>query len=357
MKITGYSRYAAVCVVVLAATTSLVSGALAQDLVPVTMPSPEPELLTEQQSDRPRESAPEQQRVSASETVSENTREFLSDRARTGSLVGTIIAGAVVPNPLAPLLGSVVGFIIGKRSSYTDEEGTSGDRTLANRGFVPEVGESVPSIAGLANAEGSSSATPNPFARMSSESDAGNQLAFSEARSNSVPATATANDLPVVMPGPSFGDAAAEPTIAMALPGKEIVAAGDSENTLIPEDAVASALPRRELVREPMANDGVFASATRRQGSGLPDALAGQTASEISASNETGVRVVVPVEVPELIDSGDARVTNRPEQMVKTTYDHAGVEAIKRLRQQLAESCSRGQHEKPTTTRCYYFAQ
>ena len=82
-------------------------------------------------------------------TIAGTTKEFLSDPARTGSLVGSIIAGSALANPLAPLLGSVVGFVIGKSSAFSKRRG-SAERISAysNRSLIPDDGE-ISSLSGL----------------------------------------------------------------------------------------------------------------------------------------------------------------------------------------------------------------
>ena len=90
--------------------------------------------------------------LSASETLSERTKEILSDPSRTGSLVGSILAGAAVANPLAPLLGSVAGFMIGKSSAFTQKDDAE-NRRLAhnNRSLMPTDGTQITSLSGLSN--------------------------------------------------------------------------------------------------------------------------------------------------------------------------------------------------------------
>ncbi|MFT4728827.1 MAG: hypothetical protein ACI9UN_003340 [Granulosicoccus sp.] len=91
-----------------------------------------------------------EERPAASKTLSETTKEFLSDRARTGSLLGSILVGAAVPNPLSPLLGSLAGFLIGKRSAYTNKDSNASQRQAANnRSLIPEDHSQVTSLAGL----------------------------------------------------------------------------------------------------------------------------------------------------------------------------------------------------------------
>ena len=86
-------------------------------------------------------------------TIAGTTKEFLSDPARTGSLVGSIIAGSALANPLAPILGSVVGFVIGKSSAFSKKRGST-DRSNAynNRSLIPDDGVEVTGLVGLSGA-------------------------------------------------------------------------------------------------------------------------------------------------------------------------------------------------------------
>jgi hypothetical protein len=91
-----------------------------------------------------------EERVPASKALSERTKEFLSDPARTGSLLGSILVGAAVPNPLSPLLGSLAGFLIGKSSAYSNKDSNAAQRYAAiNRSLIPEDGVQVAGLAGL----------------------------------------------------------------------------------------------------------------------------------------------------------------------------------------------------------------
>jgi len=86
-----------------------------------------------------------QERTPVSDAISSNTKEFLSDPSRTGSLVGSILAGAAVANPLAPLLGSVAGFMIGKSSAFSnDNAADSRRRAYMNRSLSQESVARVP---------------------------------------------------------------------------------------------------------------------------------------------------------------------------------------------------------------------
>ena len=85
---------------------------------------------------------------SLSNDVAEGTKSFLSDPARAGSLVGTIIAGAAIANPLAPILGSLTGFFIGKNTNYTKNNKVQ-QGTGANRSLIPDNDRQIASLSGL----------------------------------------------------------------------------------------------------------------------------------------------------------------------------------------------------------------
>lgn len=50
------------------------------------------------------------------------TESFLSDPGRVGGLVGGITAGAIFLNPLAPIIGNVLGYLVGKNSDYSERK-------------------------------------------------------------------------------------------------------------------------------------------------------------------------------------------------------------------------------------------
>ncbi len=85
----------------------------------------------------------------ASEALSDVTKEYLSDPSRTGSLVGSILVGAAIANPLAPLLGSVAGFFVGKTSDYSDKPSNSQQSSYASRSIIPQDVIQVTNMTGL----------------------------------------------------------------------------------------------------------------------------------------------------------------------------------------------------------------
>lgn len=150
MKIRKY-QHKGICVVTLASTLLMTSGLHAEEKLP------------------------------ASETFSERTKEFLSDPSRTGSLVGSIIAGAAVANPLAPLLGSVAGFMIGKSSAFTQKNDKDARRkAYANRSLIPEDGAPVTGLAGLTGNPSLAAAEPTIIKKMFGEDAAENHSEQSE---------------------------------------------------------------------------------------------------------------------------------------------------------------------------------
>jgi len=80
-----------------------------------------------------------QEQPSTAKKLTDTTKDFLSDPARTGSLVGSILAGAAIANPLAPIVGSVAGFLIGKQTPYSRKNNnTTLRQDYANRSLVPD---------------------------------------------------------------------------------------------------------------------------------------------------------------------------------------------------------------------------
>ncbi len=88
-----------------------------------------------------------------SDDSSSYIRDFLSDPRRTGSLAGSILGGALMANPAGPIVGSVIGFFIGKNSMY-DEDKTKAQQAnalYARRDIAPQGDVSTLS---LSNARG-----------------------------------------------------------------------------------------------------------------------------------------------------------------------------------------------------------
>ena len=76
------------------------------------------------------------------DTTSGYIRDYLSDPRRSGSLAGSILGGAMVAHPAGPIIGSVVGFFIGKKSMFNEEKSREMKARLlyAKRDIVPQNG-------------------------------------------------------------------------------------------------------------------------------------------------------------------------------------------------------------------------
>lgn len=64
------------------------------------------------------------------------TEGFLSDPARVGGLVGGVTAGALFLNPLAPILGNVIGYFVGKSSHFSEQEEGQAQQKSAIRPII-----------------------------------------------------------------------------------------------------------------------------------------------------------------------------------------------------------------------------
>ncbi len=60
--------------------------------------------------------------VSANDEVSSYLRDYLSDPRRVGSLSGSIMGGALTAHPVGPIIGSLIGFFIGKQSMFNEDK-------------------------------------------------------------------------------------------------------------------------------------------------------------------------------------------------------------------------------------------
>ncbi len=65
--------------------------------------------------------------------------DFLSDRSRTGTLVGSVIGGAVTAHPVGILLGSIGGYLVGKSSIYQKGAAVSSDTPAADEPSTSEM--------------------------------------------------------------------------------------------------------------------------------------------------------------------------------------------------------------------------
>jgi hypothetical protein len=82
--------------------------------------------------------------------TSEYIRDYLSDPRRSGSLAGSIIGGALSAHPAGPILGSLVGFLVGKQSMFNEDKAQAERASVlyARRDIVPQPSrtDTVPTI-------------------------------------------------------------------------------------------------------------------------------------------------------------------------------------------------------------------
>ena len=107
---------------------------------------------------------------SLTDQASEYIRDYLSDHRRAGSLAGSILGGALFAHPAGPILGSLVGFFVGKQTMFNEDKARSlqAQSLLARRDIVPKdgKGQGIPTLS-FANAQGIKFDTPpaaNPAA-------------------------------------------------------------------------------------------------------------------------------------------------------------------------------------------------
>jgi hypothetical protein len=81
----------------------------------------------------------------------ENTKEFLSDPSRVGSLTGTILGGALTAHPVGTVAGSIIGFFVGKQSMFKSPEKERMEQlSRAPRSIIPNGSDAFASNASQA---------------------------------------------------------------------------------------------------------------------------------------------------------------------------------------------------------------
>ncbi len=95
--------------------------------------------------------------------TSEYLRDYLSDPRRTGSMAGTILGGAMFAHPAGPIVGSMIGFFIGKSSMFNEDKNRElkASQLYVKRDIVPQSGQgqALPTLS-FANTQGISFDTP-----------------------------------------------------------------------------------------------------------------------------------------------------------------------------------------------------
>lgn len=122
------------------------------------MLSPEP-LLAQSAAAR----ATAEQEKGLADQASDYVKDYLSDNRRVGALAGSILGGALTAHPAGPVLGSVVGFFIGKKTMF-EETPDQAPVQSANRAIIPDAAQaaSAPTLS-FSNPAGLSFAAPAPI--------------------------------------------------------------------------------------------------------------------------------------------------------------------------------------------------
>lgn len=93
------------------------------------------------------------------DVIQEETEDFLSDRGRVGAVTGSILAGAALSNPFAPLVGNIVGFLVGKhsdssRQSEKQAAQLAGGGSQGSRSIIPNAGSTIGTLSLSGGASG-----------------------------------------------------------------------------------------------------------------------------------------------------------------------------------------------------------
>ena len=93
---------------------------------------------------------------SVADNASTYIRDYLSDPRRAGSLAGSILGGALTAHPAGPVIGSLVGFFVGKKTMFNEEKAKAQQAKIlyARRDIVPEGGMGGVQTLSLSSAQG-----------------------------------------------------------------------------------------------------------------------------------------------------------------------------------------------------------
>jgi hypothetical protein len=84
------------------------------------------------------------------EQTSEQMRDYLSDRRRAGALTGMILGGALTAHPAGTVIGSLIGFFIGKESLFNEDKARAQRQQVmaARRNIIPQYdgGQAAPTL-------------------------------------------------------------------------------------------------------------------------------------------------------------------------------------------------------------------
>jgi len=81
----------------------------------------------------------------AASDTSENTKEFLSDPQRVGTITGSILGGVITAHPAGTVAGSIIGYVLGKSSAFESQEtaGFAQQSSYARRSIIPKTAETA----------------------------------------------------------------------------------------------------------------------------------------------------------------------------------------------------------------------
>lgn len=240
-----------------------------------------------------------QEKKTISGSISAKTKEYLSDPARTGSLVGSIIAGAAIANPLAPLIGSVAGFMIGKSSAFTQNNSYDTRRqAYLNRSLTPGGNTEITDITGLAG----------PASQLS----ASEEFSFTVA-----PSEPSISDLAVVATTPAT----------------------------LPQSAIA-----------PTLGAATQALAPFNQNASLPSPMQPSEISEIVDQTSQTAHTLVPVTPSNpFSEISPPMQASEISRIAPSTHFNSASKAD--LQKQLARACYNSRIEKTLAFSCYYYSQ
>jgi len=121
--------------------------------------------------------------VAEESLLQKHTEGFLSDRSRVGAVVGGILASAAYAHPFAPITGSIVGYLVGKSTDFSDKD-DSASSFYARKSFAPTSDSEVAPETVALNMSGSGSSDDDGqtvyFDDQDVSKDAPSQLVASE---------------------------------------------------------------------------------------------------------------------------------------------------------------------------------
>lgn len=287
-------------------------------------------------------------KVSASKAFTEGTKQFLSDPARTGSLVGSILAGAALANPLAPILGSVAGFIIGKSSAYSKNNANSDRRLSYTNRDLSIQGSEAATLTGLT---GNQPQTFKPTLKLDvpmeketdNHSNQNNPVAAVPLQRDSVNVNQTEHGTPLA-------------AAAMPLDKESEIQSELNKPIIIVESSEDADTARRSNLNEPLVFMELPRPKETESTSESTNPLAGNSppgqkeTEQYLNRSEPLIGMALPIE---------AKISNFPEQHEPIVVAALPEEKVTKslLQQKLANSCNNVNSTQTISLHCYYYSQ